>query len=358
MNGAEKNRFWLGRSVFVTGASGLLGGWLVKDLVEQGAGVVALVRDGTPRSMFFRERWHERAITVNGALHDAALLRRTICEYEVDTVFHLAAQAIVGVAKIDPVTTLDTNVRGTWNVLEAARQGKVKQVVVASSDKAYGASQHLPYREDHPLRGRYPYDVSKSCTDLISTMYAVSYGLPVAVARCANLFGGGDLNFSRTIPGVILAALNGRRFLIRSDGQFVRDFLYVKDAVSAYLHLAEGLAGNAGLAGEAFNFSLEVRLTVLELVQKVLAIMKREDLEPIIQNIASAEIREQYMAAAKATRELGWRPHYTLDAGLQETIEWYRAYWGDALARPPAAQGAPAAASEGRSIRGTMTDGR
>ena len=337
MMNSPKNGFWSGRSVLVTGGSGLLGGWLVKELVEEGADVTALIRDGAPKSMLFRDGWINRINTVSGGLHDTALLRRAMSEYAVDTVFHLAAQTIVGVAKLDPITTLKANVQGTWNVLEAARQTHVKQIVVASSDKAYGASDELPYREDHPLRGRYPYDVSKSCADLISTMYAATYGLPVVIARCANLFGGGDLNFSRTIPGVILAALQGERFLIRSDGKFVRDFLYVKDAATAYMGLAEKLADNRALTGEAFNFGLEIRLTVLELVQSVLAMMHCEHLEPIVQNIASSEIREQYLSAEKARRMLQWKPTYTLDAGLQEAIDWYREFFGVALAKPTSA---------------------
>ena len=330
---STKNGFWSGRNALVTGATGLLGGWLVKDLVEQGAEVVALIRDGAPKSMLVREGWINRINTVNGGLENEDLLRRTMGEYAVDTVFHLAAQAIVGVAKVDPVATLKANVQGTWNVLEAARQTQVKQIVVASSDKAYGSSDELPYREEQPLRGRYPYDVSKSCTDLISTMYAATYQLPVVIARCANLFGGGDLNFSRTIPGAILATLQGERFLIRSDGKFVRDFLYVKDAASAYLRLAEALADNRSLAGEAFNFSLEIRPTVLDLVQNVLEMMQSEHLVPIIQNIASTEIREQYLSAEKARRILGWKPIYTLQAGLRETIDWYRDLLGVAEAK-------------------------
>jgi CDP-glucose 4,6-dehydratase len=344
MTNSPKNGFWSGRSVLVTGASGLLGGWLVKELVDEGADVTALIRDGAPKSMLFREGWINQINTVNGGLHDTALLRRTISEYAVDTLFHLAAQTIVGVAKADPITTLKANVQGTWNVLEAARQMQVKQIVVASSDKAYGPSDELPYREDHPLRGRYPYDVSKSCADLISTMYAATYGLPVVIARCANLFGGGDLNFSRTIPGAILATLKGERFLIRSDGKFVRDFLYVKDAATAYLRLAEKLADNRDLAGEAFNFGLEIRVTVLELVQSVLAMMRSEHLQPIVQNIASSEIREQYLSAVKARGVLDWKPTYTLEAGLQETIDWYREFFGRALAEPVPTLQAPAAA--------------
>jgi len=323
------NPFWAGRPVFVTGASGLLGGWLVRELVERGASVAALVRDGAPQSMLFREGWSERISLVHGDLGDQALLRRALCEYEADTVFHLAAQALVGVAKADPIGTLEANVRGTWNLLEAARQAGTRQVVVASSDKAYGSSTTLPYREDHALQGQFPYDVSKSCADLICGMYARTYGLPVCVTRCGNLFGGGDLNFSRTVPGVIRATLRGERFQIRSDGRFVRDFLYVRDAVLAYLELAERLAADRALAGEAFNFSLELRLTVLEIVDKVLRRMERSDLEPVVQNVATSEIREQYLSAEKARVRLGWAPRYGLDGGLAETIDWYRAFFGD-----------------------------
>ena len=334
MMNSVKNSFWSGRSVLVTGASGLLGGWLVKELLEKRAEVVALVRDGAPKSMLVREGLIKRINAVNGALDDIALLRRTISEYAVDTIFHLAAQTIVGAAKMDPITTLQANVQGTWNVLDAARQVHVKQIVVASSDKAYGSSSELPYREDHPLQGQYPYEVSKSCADLISRMYAITYGVPVIITRCANLFGGGDLNFSRTIPGVILAALRGEPFLIRSDGKFVRDSLYVKDAVAACLLLAENLAESPSLAGEAFNFGLEIRLTVLELVRSVLAMMQCEHVEPIVQNIVSSEIREQYLSAEKARRILDWKPNYTLHEGLLETIDWYREFFGVELAEP------------------------
>ncbi len=262
------------------------------------------------------------------------MLRRAISEYETGTVFHLAAQTQVGVAKRDPLNTLEANVRGTWNVLEACRQAEIKQVVVASSDKAYGSpSELLPYLETHPLQGRYPYDCSKSCTDLLSTMYATSYGVPVAIARFANIFGGGDANSSRIIPNVIRATLRGERFVIRSDGKFVRDFLYVQDAADAYLCLAENLSLNPALAGEAFNFSLEMKITVRELVQTVLELMGRPDLEPVIQNTASSEIREQYMVCDKAKTMLGWFPHHSFEEGLRETIDWYS---GFLQADPPA----------------------
>jgi CDP-glucose 4,6-dehydratase len=326
--------FWSARSVFVTGATGLLGGWLVRQLLEEGAEVVALVRDGNPRSMLVREGLISRISVVNGGLEDGDLLRRALTEYSVQTIFHLAAQPLVGVAKSDPVGTLRANVEGTWNVLEAARVAAVGQTIVASSDKAYGESSNLPYTEDHPLRGRYPYDVSKSCADLISSMYAHTYGLPVAVVRCANLFGGGDLNFSRTIPGVIKATLSGERFRIRSDGKFVRDFLYVKDAADAYLLVARELAQYPDRAGEAFNFSLAVRLTVLDVVRSVLELMGRSDLAPVIENRASAEIREQYMSCEKARTLLSWRPRFGMEAALRETIEWYSAYFGESFSEP------------------------
>jgi len=320
--------FWSGRAVFVTGATGLMGGWLVKRLIAGGADVVALVRDGHPKTMFATEGLKEKVTVVDGCLENLPLLRRTLLEYSVQTVFHLAAQPLVGVAKADPVSTLQVNIEGTWNVLEAARQAQVAQTIVASSDKAYGASEDLPYRETHPLKGIYPYDVSKSCADLISTMYSRTYCLPVAVLRCANLFGGGDLNFSRTIPGVIESTLHGRQFRIRSDGKSIRDFLYVKDAAQAYLTVAEALARRPDLSGEAFNFSLSARYTVLDIVRRVLGLMDRADLEPIVENRASAEIQEQYMDCSKARQILDWKPLYGMDEALRETINWYAGYFG------------------------------
>jgi CDP-glucose 4,6-dehydratase len=318
--------FWSDRPVFVTGGTGLLGGWLVNELLQRGARVVVLVRDGVPRSMLAREAMSQ-IDTVQGSIGDLDLLRRVLAEYEVVTVFHLAAQALVGVAKQDPVGTLESNVRGTWNVLDAARQCPgVKQIIVASSDKAYGASDRLPYTETHPLEARYPYDTSKACAELIARMYADSYRVLVGITRCGNLFGGGDLNFSRTVPGAIRATLMNERFVIRSDGRFVRDFIYVRDAVEGYLRLAECLAEDESLSGEAFNFSLEVKITVMDLVARILKLMGRDDLPPVMLNIASHEIREQYMVATKARARLGWSPRYGLDDGLRETIEWYRRF--------------------------------
>jgi CDP-glucose 4,6-dehydratase len=329
--------FWEDRIVFVTGASGLVGGWLTRALLGSGAQVVALVRDSAPRSLLVREGDIENVEVVRGDVSDLTLLRRTMCEYSVATVVHLAAQTIVGVAKLDPVGTLETNVRGTWNVLEAARQSGA-QVVVASSDKAYGSPESLPYRENHPLRGTSPYDVSKSCADLLCAMYAASFKLPVVVARCGNIFGAGDLNLSRAIPGVILSTIKGERFRIRSDGAFIRDFLYAKDAAAAYMLLAERLSANASLAGEAFNFSLGVRFSVLDVVQLVLELMNRQDLEPIIENIVTGEIREQFLDSSKAEQMLGWAPVYGMRDGLKETIGWYEQFF-DSLRRGEKANG-------------------
>ena len=301
--------------------------------------VVALVRDGSPRSKLVREGWLSRIVTVHGSLSDEGLVRRAFSEYSIDTVFHLGAQTLVGVAKADPVSTLEANVRGTWLLLEAARQTGVKQVLVASSDKAYGDSQNLPYKEDHPLQGRFPYDVSKSCTDLITTMFARTFGVRAAIVRCGNIFGGGDLNFSRLIPGVILATVRNEPFEIRSDGKFVRDFLYVEDAADAYLALAERLAVDPALAGEAFNFGLELKPTMLELAEKVLGMMGRPDLKPVVRNIASAEIREQYLDAGKARKVLGWKPKFGMDEGLRRTIKWYREFLAEEEPAPRRASG-------------------
>lgn len=321
--------YWKSKTVFVTGATGLLGSWLVKALLRDGAEVVALVRDQAPRSMLVREGLLQKIAVVNGEVESLPTMRRAFAEYQPHTVFHLAAQPLVQVAKLDPLGTIRANVMGTSNVLEACRLIGKSNVVVASSDKAYGENEIIPYVETHPLQGRYPYDVSKSCTDLITQMYAATYGLKTAIVRCGNLFGGGDLNFSRTIPGVIRATLAGQRFIIRSDGKFVRDFLYVKDAAESYLTLGEHLAEDPSISGEAFNFSLGLKLTVLDLVNKVLKIMGRTDLQPVIQNTVSSEIREQYLDASKARTRLGWTPKYEMEEALRETVAWYKSEIND-----------------------------
>lgn len=318
--------YWAGRRVFLTGGTGLLGGWTLKRLHEFGADVICLVRDRVPSAVFWNGPEHSRATIVNGDIEDGPLMKRIMAEYEIDTVFHLAAQPIVGVAKIDPVGTFKANIEGTWNILEAARTTGAKRTIVASSDKAYGESAVLPYQEDHPLEGRYPYDCSKSCADLLAQTYLATYRMPVSIVRCANLYGGGDLNFNRLIPGVIRSTLRNEQFVIRSDGRFVRDYLYVRDAADAYLYLAERLA--EGAPEGAYNFSQGVRRTVLEIVHDVLALMGRPSLEPIVLNQASAEIREQYMSSEKARTVLGWQPNYSMETGLSETVRWYTNHFG------------------------------
>jgi CDP-glucose 4,6-dehydratase len=322
--------FWKGRNVFVTGATGLLGSRMVRDLIEAGASVTCLVRDWVPSSRLIQEGWLERASVVRGECEDFQVVLRALNEYEIDTVFHLGAQTIVGTAARSAMSTFESNIRGTWTVLEAAHvcSKLVQRVVVASSDKAYGSHDKLPYTEDAPLQGRFPYDASKSCADLISLSYHTTYGTPVAVTRCGNLYGGGDLNWNRLIPGTIRSVLAGERPIVRSDGKFVRDYFYVRDAATAYLRLAERLP-EPGFAGEAFNFGNEEPIDVLAVVKEILRLMGREDLEPVVRNEASHEIRHQYLDCAKARRMLGWSPDYTLVSGLVETIEWYR----DHLAR-------------------------
>lgn len=319
--------FWHSRPVLVTGATGLLGAALVRMLVELGADVVALVRDWVPQSEAARSMLLERIRVVRGDVVDQPLLERVLGEYEIDSVFHLAAQTIVSIANRNPVGTFESNIRGTWSVLEAARRSPaVKQIVVASSDKAYGEQAVLPYSEATPLEGRHPYDASKSCADLISQTYARTFGVPVCITRCGNFFGPGDLNWNRIVPGTFRSAFRGERPIIRSDGKFVRDYIFVDDGAAAYLQTAERLASDRSLAGEAFNFSNEAPLTVIALVERILAAAGRSDLVPEILNQASNEIREQFLDAGKAKQRLGWQPRFSLDEGLARTAAWYRAF--------------------------------
>lgn len=318
------SEFWQDRPTLVTGATGLVGGWLVKHLLSKGADVVCLIRDWVPQSELIRTGLVERLTSVRGDICDRRLVGCALADYEIATVFHLAAQTIVGVANRDPVPTLQTNVAGTWSLLEACRQSPlVKQAVIASSDKAYGNQSTLPYDEAMPLQGRHPYDVSKSCADLITQMYSQSYGVPAAITRCGNIYGGGDLNWNRVVPGTVRSVLRSQRPVIRSDGKFVRDYFYVEDAAIGYMRLAEQMELNPTLRGQAFNFSAEEPLSVLGIVDAILEKMG-SDLLPDVRNEASNEIRDQHLSSRKAREVLGWKPVFGLDEGLERSIRWYR----------------------------------
>jgi CDP-glucose 4,6-dehydratase len=320
---------WVDRRVLVTGATGMVGSWLVKELLHRGAYVVALVLDLDPQSELVRSRDVERCAVVNGALEHIEIIERAVTVHEVDTVFHLGAQTLVGVAHRAPLGTWEANVRGTYNLMEACRRhgDLVRRVVIASSDKAYGETDELPYTEDSPLAAQHPYEVSKAAADLIAFSYHRTYGLPVAIARCGNIYGGGDLNWSRIVPGTIRSLLREERPVLRSDGTFVRDYLYVRDAAAAYVQLADGFE-NGTVAGQAFNFSDESPLTVTQLVEAIARNAGREGIEPIVLDQAVGEIRAQVLSAGRARSVLGWRPTHTLDAGLMETIDWYRTHLG------------------------------
>lgn len=316
--------FWSRRNVFVTGATGLLGSWMTEELLARGANVTCLIRDWVSESRLVDSGSVARVNAVRGALEDYDTLARALNEYEIDSVFHLGAQTIVGTALRAPLSTFEANIRGTWNLMEACRVNpKVERVVVASSDKAYGEQEQLPYTEDAPMSSKYPYDVSKSCSEFIAFSYFHTYQTPVAVTRCGNLYGGGDLNFNRLIPGTIRSALRDEAPIIRSDGQFIRDYFFVRDAVDAYLTLAERMPSEQ-FNGEAFNFSTETPVSVLELVDQILKLTGKTHLKPKVMNEASREIHKQYLSCEKAGRMLGWQSKFSLDEGLRETIDWYR----------------------------------
>jgi len=322
----NSSSFWLDRPVFVTGCTGFLGSWLTIALVEAGAAVVGLIRDVVPFSYLRRSGYQDRITIVRGDVTDYGLVERALNEYEIDTVFHLAAQTIVTIANRAPLSTFETNIKGTWVVLEAARRSpKVTCVVVPSSDKAYGVHEKLPYTEGTPLLGCHPYDVSKACADLIAHAYVVTYDLPIAVTRCANLYGGGDLNWNRIVPGTVRSVIRGERPIVRSDGTPLRDYLYVQDAVYAYLTLAERL-NEPGVRGEAFNFGMDDPKSVVEMVRVIIAVSDHPELEPVVLSNAPNEIQAQYLDSSKARHVLDWMPRYSLEEGLQETLEWYRQF--------------------------------
>ncbi len=323
----SRNPFWKERRVFITGCTGILGSWLTLALLDAGADVVGLIRDRVPLSNLRLSGAEQRIIAVDGDIADGALLERVLNEYEIEVVFHLAAQPLVRLANRAPLGTFETNIRGTWLLLEACRRSPtVKRIVVASSDKAYGDQAVLPYSEDAPLQGRHPYDVSKSCADLIAQAYYTTYRLPIGITRCGNIYGGGDLNWDRIVPGTMRSVLRGEPPVIRSDGSLQRDYLYVADIVEGYLRLAECLEDPA-LHGQAFNFGMDDPQTVLEITQAIIAISDHPDLKPSVLNQASHEIAKQYLASDKAHRLLGWRAQYSLEEGLRKTLAWYREFF-------------------------------
>jgi len=321
--GDDDTRPWSGRIVLITGAAGLLGGWVARDLLASGASVLGLDNawDG-PRATIPPEGVER----VDGDIRNTPFLRELLSQCRADTIIHLAAQTLVGPAIEDPVDTFSNNIEGSWSLLEACRGTvDVRRIVVASSDKAYGDASGRPYREEMPLRPHHPYDTSKAVTDLLAQTYAHTYGLPVAITRCGNLYGGGDLNWSRIIPGTIRSVLAGDAPVIRSDGTLVRDYLYVRDAAAGVVTLADALGNRPEIAGTAFNFAAGVRLPVIDVVRRILALMD-SDLEPLVLGLPVKEIQDQRVSAARARKLLGWRPKIAVDSGLRETIDWYRSY--------------------------------
>lgn len=322
------SNFWTDKKVFITGATGLLGSWLTKRLINEKAKVFALVRDFDPQSELIRSEDYKKISIINGELQDFPTMERAIASNEIEYVFHVAAQAIVGTAYINPLEAFESNIRGTYNLLEACRRfsQNIKGIIVASSDKAYGSSKELPYHEGMPLKGIYPYEVSKSCADLIADSYFQTYNLPIAVSRCGNIYGGADFNWSRIIPGTIKSLFDAQAPIIRSDGKFLRDYLFVEDVVSAYLLLAENLHRKE-IQGQAFNFAPGKPYSVIEIVEQLQKIMDKKHLSPVILNSCKGEIKDQYLESSKAKKLLKWSPIFSLDKGLKETVKWYEKYF-------------------------------
>lgn len=326
MNRAISDHFnWQDKKVLVTGASGFVGSYLVEKLLSFDARVTALVQDISPSSRFFREKMVEKVQLVQGNLEEFSLLERAICRHEIEIVFHLGAQTLVNTALQFPFDTLESNIRGTYNLLEIARRHRnvVQRIVLASSDKAYGHSYDLPYTEEMFPHGSHPYDVSKACGDLIAKSYYQTYGLPLVIGRCANLYGGGDLHWSRIIPGTIRSILEERPIEVRSDGSLIREYLYVEEAVDSYLKMGERCL-EKGVEGEIFNFGPAHPYTVLQVIGEIKSLMHREDAEVKLLNKAAHEIKKQFLDSSKAKERLGWRSNVSLEEGLKKTIDWYR----------------------------------
>jgi CDP-glucose 4,6-dehydratase len=319
--------YFMDKKIFITGASGLVGSWLVKEMLNSNCDITCLIRDSVPGSMFFSEGLDKKVTIARGELESLRDVERAINEYEPEAVIHLGAQAIVGTANNSPVGTFNSNIAGTWNVLEACRlhDKTVKSIVIASSDKAYGEQERLPYTEDSPLNAANPYDASKACADILARAYGKTYSLPIGISRCGNFFGGGDMNFSRIVPATIKNTLANKPTAIRSDGSYVRDYIYVKDAVGAYMLLAKKTE-EMKFHGDAFNFSNEIQLTVLEMVNRIMKLMGKS-IKPVIKNEAAGEIKKQHLSAKKARELLGWKSEWGIDRGLSETIGWYTEYF-------------------------------
>jgi len=316
---------WEGRNILITGASGFVGSWLAESLVNKKANVIALVRDYVPISTLnYMGTDQKFKAIVNGDITDFFTVKRVFNEYEIDTCFHLAAQTIVGVANRSPIPTFETNIKGTWNILEVALNSKtIERIVIASTDKVYGEPIKLPIKEDHPILAIYPYDASKACADILSHTYFTTYGLPIGITRCCNIYGGGDLNFSRIVPDTVRSVIFNKNPIIRSDGTPVRDFIFITDVVAAYLKLGENLE-RKNVKGEAFNFGSNTPTKILDVVNKIIKISGK-NLKPRIlgKGKQKGEISVQYLSSEKAEKLLKWKPKVPLEKGLEKTIEWY-----------------------------------
>ena len=323
----KTNKFWLLKNTLVTGASGFLGSYVVEELVKKQANVIAIVRDQVPKSRLIHEKIDQNITTARGDIRDYFFVKRILNEYEINSVFHLAAQTIVPIANRSPISTFESNIKGTWNILEACRDSElVNEIIVASSDKAYGAKDQLPYYETDPLNAMHPYDLSKTFTDLLAQSYFETYGLATGITRCGNLYGGGDLNFNRIVPQTIRSLLYDQNPEIRSDGTFTRDYFYVEDAANSYITLAEQLLSKK-LQGEAFNFGTGNQVSVLDLVNLMIKISKKSNLKPEIKNTAKGEIKDQYLSCEKAEKILKWKPSHSLEEGLSKSYQWYKRWF-------------------------------
>lgn len=321
------NRLWKDKKVLITGYEGFLGSNLTKALSHCGAQIWGLdiLTHRTKTILSLSD--YNKVIAIKGNVANFTLVDKIIKDNDIEIIFHLAAEAIVGKSLHNPLRTFSSNIKGTWNILESSRKSKtVKRIIVASSDKAYGSHKKLPYTEHAPLMGSRPYDVSKSCADLLAYSYFHTYGLPVSITRCGNIFGPGDFNLSRIVVDTIRSIIDNRTLTIRSNGKFTRDYVYVDDIVSGYILLAERMK-ELNLSGEAFNFSNENPITVLELVKKIYKIYGREPNYKILGE-AKHEIKDQYLSSEKSREILGWKPRYTFEEGMEATIKWYNGELG------------------------------